>query len=162
MVLLTRLINLGLSALMIVVSLLSLLTTTSLTTGVLACYVSVFACLLCCFETHLKQVTKVIASNFGFLYSARSRAIFLIFVGTLLFSFSLFGMILGALMIANAIFNLYIIFKYPAYDEAQRQDAQAELSEYIKQNPAFAKQVVDAGVKATSDFIVKNPGKLKN
>ena len=63
-------------------------------------------------------------------------------------------------MIANACFNLYVIYKFPAYDEAQRTDAQAELSDYLKQNPAFAKQVVDAGVKVTSDFVSKNPGKL--
>jgi hypothetical protein len=66
---------------MIIASLLSLLTTDNATTGVLACYVVVFSCLLCCFETHLKQVAKVIAFNFGFLYSAKSRAAFMIFVG---------------------------------------------------------------------------------
>ena len=37
-----------------------------------------FSCLLCCFEFQLKQVAKIIASNFGFLYDAKSRAIFLV------------------------------------------------------------------------------------
>ena len=81
MILYTRIINLVLSVCMIVVSLLSLLTTQSATTGVLACYLVVFACLLCCFETHLKQVSKVIALNFGFMYSARARSVFMLFVG---------------------------------------------------------------------------------
>ena len=66
---------------MLLASLLSLLTTNSATTGVLACYVIVFSCLLCCFETHLKQISKVIANNFGFLYSAKSRSAFMIFIG---------------------------------------------------------------------------------
>ena len=154
----TRVINFVLSICMILGSLISLLTTNSATTGVIACYVSVFACLLCCFETHLKQVSKVIAANFGFLYSAKSRAFFMVFVGTLMFSFSLFGMLVGALMIVNAGFNIYIIVKYPEYDDIQRQDAQAEISDYLQSNPAFAQQVVAAGVKATSDFVVKNPG----
>lgn len=57
MILFTRLINLALSILMSLVALLSLLTTQSATTGVLACYVVAFSCLLCCFETHLKQMS---------------------------------------------------------------------------------------------------------
>jgi hypothetical protein len=56
MILYTRVINLVLSVCMIIVSLLAILTTQSATTGVLACYLVVFSCLLCCFETHLKQV----------------------------------------------------------------------------------------------------------
>lgn len=81
MILYTRVINLILSICMIVVSLLAMLTTQSATTGVLSCYLIIFACLLCCFETHLKQVSKIIALNFGFMYSARSRSIFMLFVG---------------------------------------------------------------------------------
>jgi hypothetical protein len=66
---------------MILVSLLSLLTTQTATTGVLACYVTIFSCLLCCFETHLKQISKLIAVNFGFMYSAKSRSVFMLFIG---------------------------------------------------------------------------------
>jgi hypothetical protein len=50
MILYTRIVNLVLSVCMIIASLLSLLTTENATTGVLACYVMVFSCLLCCFE----------------------------------------------------------------------------------------------------------------
>ena len=150
----TRIINLGLSVAMIVASLLSLLTTTSATTGVIACYVTVFACLLCCFEAHIKQISKLIATNFGFLYSAKSRAIFMIFVGTLMFSFSLFGMLVGALLLVNAGFNFYLMFKYPGYDDIQRKDAQAELSEFFKAYPTL----LAARVRATTDFVVSNPG----
>ena len=82
MILYTRVINLILSICMIIVSLLSLLTTQTATTGVLACYVTIFSCLLCCFETHLKQISKLIAVNFGFMYSAKSRSVFMLFIGT--------------------------------------------------------------------------------
>jgi COPI associated protein len=98
---------------MILVALLSLLTTTSATTGVLACYIMAFSCLLCCFETHLKQVSKVIAVNFGFLYSGYSRAAFLFFVSTIMFSLSLFGKLIGLFMMANALFNIFVLIKYP-------------------------------------------------
>ena len=81
MILYTRIINLVLSVCMITVSLLAMLTTESATTGVLAAYLIVFACLLCCFETHLKQVSKIIALDFGFMYSARARSVFMLFLG---------------------------------------------------------------------------------
>ena len=85
MILYTRLANVVLSVLMTLVSLLTLVTTNSATAGVLSCYVVVFSCLLCCFETHLKQVSKFIALNFGFMFGAKTRAIFMIFMSTILF-----------------------------------------------------------------------------
>ena len=83
----TRIINLILSVCMILVSVLALLTTQTATTGVLACYVVVFSCLLCCFETHLKQISKIIALNFGFMYNAKSRSVFMLFIGQLMILF---------------------------------------------------------------------------
>jgi len=153
MILYTRVINLALSVLIIIVSLLSLAQTQSATTGVLASYLIVFACLLCCFETHLKQISKVIAINFGFMYSAKARSAFMLFIGTILFSFNFIGMVIGLCMIANAVFNAYIIFKYPEYENIQRNDAQSDIKEFLVSHPAFAKQFVDAGV----DIITSNP-----
>jgi len=57
-------------------------------------------------------------------------------------------------MIANAVFNAYIIFKYPEYESIQRNDAQSDIKEFLVSHPAFAKQFVDAGV----DIITSNPG----
>jgi len=157
MILYTRIINLVLSGCMIAASVLSLLTTSDITTGVLSCYIVVFACLLCCFETHLKQVSKIIALNFGFLYSAKSRCIFLVFIGIILFDFSLFSKIIGAFMLANAGFNAYIIVRYPEYEDYQRKDAQSEIQDFLSANPAFAKQIIAAG----TDLAVKNPDVVK-
>jgi len=127
-------------------------------------------------------VSKIIALNFGFMYSARARSVFMLFLGSfssrqfelfrcitihnvpvlvgynclcilihsrfyipkstifvnipscfipcagsILFSFSLFGKIVAVCMIANALFNMYILFKYPEYEAVQRQDAQSDI-----------------------------------
>jgi len=157
MILYTRVINLVLSVSMIIVSMLSLLTTQSATTGVLACYVVVFSCLLCCFETHLKQVSKFIAMNFGFMYSAKSRSVFMLFIGTILFSFSLFGKLIGLCMLVNAAFNIFILFRYPEFEDTQRIDAQSEIKDYLAANPAFASKIFDVGVKTGTELITRNP-----
>jgi hypothetical protein len=150
MILYTRVINLILSICMIMVSFLSLVTTLDATRGVLACYVILLSCLLCCYETHLKQVSKLIALNFGFLYSAKSRVVFLVFLGTILFSLSLFAQIIGLAMLANAGFNGYIIYKYPEFENAQRTDAQAEIQDFLAKNPAYAASAVSLGVQAAA------------
>ena len=93
--------DLGLSILMIVICLLSILTTADITSGVLACYVVLLSCMLCCYETHLKQVSKAIATNFGFLYSAKARCLFFLFIGSIMFHFGFFGMIMGIAMIGE-------------------------------------------------------------
>mmetsp|Transcript_14808 Transcript_14808/g.22301 ORF Transcript_14808/g.22301 Transcript_14808/m.22301 type:complete len:239 (+) Transcript_14808:71-787(+) len=157
MIFYTRIINLVLSICMLLASLLSLVTTESITTGVLACYVVVMSCLLCCYETHLKQVSKVIALNFGFLFSAKSRCIFMVFVASLLFSFSLFGKLIGCAMLANAALNVYVIVKHPTFEDAQRQSAQKDISDFLAAHPGLAKQAMAMGVQAGSDFARENP-----
>jgi hypothetical protein len=157
MILYARIFNLILSVLMILVSFLSLLTTASATTGVLSVYVMAFSCLLCCYETHLKQVSKVIAFNFGFLYGAKPRACFLVFLGSILFSFNLFGKIVGLAMFANAGFNIYLQCKYPDFDQAQRKDAQSEIADYLAANPAFTKQMVSFGLASATTVAQNNP-----
>lgn len=74
-----------------------------------------------------------------------------------MFSFSLFGKLIGCLMLANACFNFYVIFRYPGFEDAQRKDAQSEIADYLAANPAFAKHVVGLGVQAATDFVAKNP-----
>ena len=143
---------------MILCSLLSLITTNSITTGVLACYVISLSCLLCCYETHLKQVIKVIALNFGFLFNIKSKVFFMIFIGSLLFSFSLFGKLIGLTMIVNALFNIFILFKYPSFEDAQRQNVENEISQFLQSNPHLTKQAVAYTVQAGTEFARENPG----
>jgi hypothetical protein len=150
MILYTRLINLALSVLMIVICLLSILTTTDITSGVLACYVVLLSCMLCCYETHLKQVSKVIATNFGFMYSAKARCLFFLFIGSVMFHFGFFGMIMGVAMIVNAGFNAYILLKHPGFEQAQRHHAQSEIADYLAANPAWTQKAVSLGLSAAA------------
>ena len=83
-------------------------------------------------------------------------------LGTILFSFSLFGRIIGVCMLANAGFNLYIIFRYPEYEKIQRDDALSEIKGFLAANPAFATTMVDAGLQASSEIIKSNPGRTKH
>jgi hypothetical protein len=75
------------------------------------------------------------------------------FVGTILMSLTFFCMLIGMAMFANAAFNLYVIFKYPAFEDVQRQNAENELKDLIQSNPAFAQKALAFGftLAATSD-----------
>jgi hypothetical protein len=57
-------------------------------------------------------------------------------------------------MLANAVFNMYILFKYPQFEDAQRNDATSEIKGFLASNPAFASQMVSA----STDAIRNNPG----
>lgn len=75
-----RVANFALCILMCVAAILTVIVPAGATPAswVLAFYVLAFSCLLCCFEFNLRQVAKHIANNFGFLYDAKSRAVFLV------------------------------------------------------------------------------------
>ncbi len=65
-----------------------------------------------------------IANNFGFLFSPIGRICFLIFIGIICFSFkTLVGYIGGGCMCGNAIFNGYVLFKYPEVYEVNTMHA---------------------------------------
>lgn len=88
--------------------------------------------------------------NFGFLYSAKSRSVFMMFIGTIMFSFSLFGKLIGVLMLANAFFNVYVLIRYPDFEDAQRSDAQAEIQDFLQANPAYARKAMSFGFTAAT------------
>jgi hypothetical protein len=79
-------------------------------------------------------------------------------LGTILFSFSLFGKLVGLCMVANAGFNVFILCKYPQYEDAQRNDATSEIKDYLATHPAFAQKVYESGMKVGTDLIKSNPG----
>lgn len=112
------------------------------------------------------------------MYSAKSRSIFMMFVGknpsrplngilklflylgTILFSFSLFGKIIGLCMIINALFNIFILFRYPQYEDAQRNNAESEIKDFLSSNPAFSQRLFEGGFKMGTDLFRNNPGTL--
>lgn len=89
-----------------------------------------------------------------------SLTFLVVVLGTILFSFSLFGKLIGLLMVANAFFNAFILVRYPQYEDAQRSDAQSEIKDYLAGNPAFAKSFFDTSLKVGTDIIKSNPGTM--
>jgi len=147
-----RLVNVGLSVLLAAASAVTILSVTSLTTGVICLYIFVFACLLCCFETHLTQIKQIISTNFGFLYNAKGRAVFLLFIGLLSFNLGLLGKIAGGLMLANAVFNFYIICKYPEYEAITlQQDGAKDAKQFMESHPELKQQAVQGAVTFAKD-----------
>jgi hypothetical protein len=88
----------------------------------IAGYVFFFSALLCCFETGLGMIARGIAVNFGFMYSAFGRFVFVLFVAVMCYSLgTLFGLIDMCLLVAVLALHLYFIFKYPKYAEYVRR-----------------------------------------
>ena len=75
-----------------------------------------FALLICCFETHLAQVSRIIGENFGFLYNVKGRVTFFVLVSFLCFSIGLIGLISGVGLLVAAAYNAYVIYKHPDYE----------------------------------------------
>lgn len=61
-------------------------------------------------------------------------------------------------MIANAAFNVFILFRYPQYEDAQRNHAEAEIKDFLNANPAFSQRIFQGGVEAGTSFFQSNPG----
>jgi hypothetical protein len=94
-------------------------------------YILFFCTIMCCFEVALQvfsnsvpivllrvlvlqAVTKLIATNFGFLYTFSGRCAFILFLGFMSFSLSLWGKVAMAFLYAVFAFHLYIgILKFP-------------------------------------------------
>jgi len=86
-----------------------------------AVYVMWFALLICCFEIGLSCVARLIAINFGFLYTMPGKLAFLLFVGFMSFSLELVGQIAMAVLYACYIFQIFIYCKFPRFEEYLRK-----------------------------------------
>ena len=169
MVVRMRIANVTAASLMVTSALLTILADSSATmsTFVVALYVSCFGCLLCCFETHLAVVARTIAENFGFMYSAKGRFLFLVLLSTLCFSMDgILPIITGSILCATALLNLYVLCRYPQYEEECRAAdgkgggnqsiatlAGGAIAGYARANPDV---VADAATGAAK-FAVENP-----
>ncbi|GMI01725.1 hypothetical protein TrST_g10396 [Triparma strigata] len=153
LILLMRLYNMGISVFMAFAAFTSLLTD-DFARAVLAVYVMCFATLLCCFETHLKAVSMSISQNCGFMYNAKGRVFFMVFVSLLCFSQGLLGKIAGCFMFANAMFSFYIMFKHPEFEDIHKKYGTESAEEiaarrgmnYARENPEVMQRGVNAGV----------------
>jgi hypothetical protein len=65
--------------------------------------------------------------NFGFLFSPSFRFLFYILMATVCLSFNdLFGKILAAALAAVAIYNTFVLIRYPAYRKMRDELAKEE------------------------------------
>jgi hypothetical protein len=117
-----RIAMLLLSTLMVVVAFFNIITISlSIAHYFLAGYVLFFAVLICCYEIAFSYCSKRIATNFGFMYHPWGRTVFLLFVAILLFNLSLFGIILGAVLVAISLVYIYVHLKHPAFETYMRK-----------------------------------------
>ena len=95
--------------------------TAGFSTGVVCVYLFMFGLLIFTFELHCSCTAKMIAENLGFMYRATGRSAFMILVGMLCFSgLHTIGYFTGVLLIVTALFNGFILFKYPMYEKSCR------------------------------------------
>jgi len=127
-ILFTRLLNLGVPLAVIVHSVLVFISfSLSPKHWVLGAYATCGGCLICCLETQLKFFRTAIAMNFGFLFNPLLRFVYYILLATVCLSFDdIFGKILAAALAGIAIYNTYVLIKYPAYRKMRDELANEE------------------------------------
>ena len=130
---------------------LSLIAQTNVSAAFFAIYVLFFCLIMCCFEVGLNVslkhlhtflailtpdsltlssfflcffsqfISSFIAINFGFLYTLTGRIIFLLFVGFMSYSLSIFGKAAMALLYLVGFIHALIMCKFPKFSEYVRQ-----------------------------------------
>jgi hypothetical protein len=99
----------------------------AISTFVLAIYATCGGLLICCLETQLKFLRVMIAVNFGFLFNSIWRFLYYLILGSVAWSYdNLMGKILAASLAGVAIFNTYILCRYPSYRKIREQIAEEE------------------------------------
>jgi len=122
-----RLANMGVSIALVVVSILTMIGNFDPSVAVLAVYASCGGLLICCLETQLKFLRVIIAVNFGFLFNSVWRFLFYMLLASVSWSYdSLFGKIVGGCICGCAIFNTYVLCRYPAYRKIRERIAEEE------------------------------------
>merc|ERR1712038_495653 len=83
--------------------------------------------LICCLETQLSFVRTAIALHFGFLFNPTLRFAFYILLATICYSTEdIFGKICAGCLVGLALYNTYVLFKYPAYRKIRDAIAKEE------------------------------------
>mmetsp|Transcript_10485 Transcript_10485/g.24901 ORF Transcript_10485/g.24901 Transcript_10485/m.24901 type:complete len:204 (-) Transcript_10485:313-924(-) len=126
-ILMMRLLNLGAAASLIAVSVLHIMSFPPLSGTVLAVYTICGGCLICCLETQLKFLRVMIAVNFGFLFNSLWRFLFYLVLGSVCWAFGgAMGIAMASVMGGVALFNTYILCRYPSYRKIREQIAEEE------------------------------------
>jgi hypothetical protein len=98
-----------------------------ISTWILAIYSILGALLICCLETQLKFLRVIIAINFGFLFNSTWRFIYYLILSSVAWSYdNLFGKIMAIALASVAVFNTYILCRYPSYRAIREKIAEEE------------------------------------
>ena len=99
----------------------------SISNWVLAVYATCGGLLVCCLETQLKFLRVMIAVNFGFLFDPIWRFLYYFLMASVAWAYNnLFGKIVAAALVAVAIFNTYVLCRYPGYRKVRERIAEEE------------------------------------
>jgi predicted histidine transporter YuiF (NhaC family) len=99
----------------------------SISVMVLATYAICGGLLICCLETQLKFLRVMIAVNFGFLFHSVWRFGFYLLMASVAWSFdNIFGKIVAPVFGAVAVFNTYVLCRYPSYRKMREKIAEEE------------------------------------
>ena len=95
---------------------------------VLAIYAICGGLLICCLETQLKFLRVMIAVNFGFLFNSVWRFLFYMVLASVAWSLDtkLLGKIAAGCLAGVALFNSYVLCRYPGYRKIREKIAEEE------------------------------------
>lgn len=105
-----------------------------------------FALLLCCWEMHVPVIGEAIRDNFGVVHHPFGRSAFFVLMGGLCIGQGGPELYLGAVILLNAIYTIYIPCRYPhyykAYEECGEEDMRdlAARAKARRQGHAWADQ----------------------
>mmetsp|Transcript_32902 Transcript_32902/g.94486 ORF Transcript_32902/g.94486 Transcript_32902/m.94486 type:complete len:203 (+) Transcript_32902:165-773(+) len=122
-----RLLNMGMAGGIVTAAVFSLMGIPSVSTFVLAIYGICGGLLICCLETQLKFLRVMIAVNFGFLFNSLWRFVFYLVLGSVCYSWdTISGRIMGYIVMGVAVFNTYVLCRYPSYRKMREKIAEEE------------------------------------
>mmetsp|Transcript_9040 Transcript_9040/g.24423 ORF Transcript_9040/g.24423 Transcript_9040/m.24423 type:complete len:222 (-) Transcript_9040:249-914(-) len=126
-ILMMRLTNMALAAAVIAISIVRMISFPPISSFVVAVYATLGGLLICCLETQLKFLRVMIAVNFGFLFNSMWRFIFYLILASVCWSYEkVYGQIVAIAFVGVALFNTYVLCRYPAYRKMRERIAQEE------------------------------------
>lgn len=127
MILFMRVANLVAAGLLIACSIVELVSIPGVGVWILSIYAICGGALICCLETQLKFVRTAIAMNFGFLFHSVYRFIFYLLMASVVWFYQgILGYITAGLLAGVAVFNTYILCRYPTYRRMREKIAEEE------------------------------------
>jgi len=127
LILFMRILNMAAAVLLITCSVIELVRIPPISVWITAIYASCGGLLVCCLETQLKYVRTIIAMNFGFLFNSVYRFLFYCLIASVTWSYgNLLGKITAITLGVVAVFNTYILCRYPTYRKMREKVAEEE------------------------------------